>query len=118
MFANFALLIYNHYIMETNIKTKVCTKCGRELPITEFHINRRTKDGLQHYCKACRCEYMRQYAQTHTLKTNIPPYSQNPDLADKQPREIIAQVKTLINELRARGYSYEGKLTYLQTINL
>lgn len=104
--------------METNIKTKVCTKCGRELPITEFHINRRTKDGLQHTCKECKREYMRQYAQMHTLKANTPTYSQNPDLADKQPREIIAQIKTLINELRARGYSYEGKLTYLQTINL
>ena len=104
--------------METNIKTKVCTKCGRELPITEFHISRRNKDGLQHYCKECKREYMRQYAQMHKLKDDAPIYPQNPDLADKQPREIIAQIKTLINELRARGYGYEGKLTYLQTINL
>jgi len=36
------------------MKTKVCTKCGRELPLSEFHKTKTTKDGLKIYCKICR----------------------------------------------------------------
>lgn len=42
----------------------------------------------------------------------------NPEFADIQDRELIARVRVLITELRARGFSYEGELTYLQKIKL
>lgn len=35
------------------MKTKKCSKCKRELPITEFHRNKAAKDGLQSHCKEC-----------------------------------------------------------------
>lgn len=38
------------------METKVCSKCGRELPTTEFYVNRHMKDGLQTYCKECHCK--------------------------------------------------------------
>ena len=34
-------------------KTKVCKKCGQELPLEYFSKNTRAKDGLQIYCKDC-----------------------------------------------------------------
>jgi hypothetical protein len=34
-------------------KTKVCSKCGRELPTEEFHNNPRSKDGKMSLCKEC-----------------------------------------------------------------
>jgi hypothetical protein len=37
-------------MMET---TKKCCKCGRELPVEEFHKNKRHKDGLMSFCKEC-----------------------------------------------------------------
>lgn len=30
---------------------KKCSKCGRELPVSEFWRNASTEDGLQTYCK-------------------------------------------------------------------
>lgn len=33
--------------------TKTCTKCLEEKPLTEFHNNKRTKDGKAYYCKPC-----------------------------------------------------------------
>lgn len=36
------------------MKTKKCCKCGRELPLTEFHKFKRSMDGHQAYCKQCR----------------------------------------------------------------
>ena len=38
--------------MET-IKTKKCTKCLRELPLTAYWKDKRNKDGLNCYCKEC-----------------------------------------------------------------
>lgn len=32
---------------------KKCSKCGRELPVSEFWRNASTEDGLQTYCKEC-----------------------------------------------------------------
>ena len=37
-------------------KTKVCTKCGRELPLNEFNKNKKLKDGHEGQCKKCRAE--------------------------------------------------------------
>ena len=34
-------------------KTKRCSKCGRELPLTEFYPRKDTKDGVQSRCKEC-----------------------------------------------------------------
>ena len=45
--------------MESNMETKKCSRCGRELPVTEFGKNKRAKDGLQVFCKEC----FRQYAR-------------------------------------------------------
>jgi hypothetical protein len=32
---------------------KKCTKCGVEKPLSEFHKNKNTNDGLQYICKIC-----------------------------------------------------------------
>ena len=41
--------------MEADFKkgTKVCSKCGKEPPISDFHKNKRRKDGLNSSCKYC-----------------------------------------------------------------
>lgn len=36
--------------------TKVCSRCGRELPASDFFRNKSSKDGLAHYCKECERE--------------------------------------------------------------
>lgn len=37
--------------------TKVCSKCGRELPIDEFYIRKASKDGRDYKCKDCARKY-------------------------------------------------------------
>lgn len=39
------------------MRTKVCNRCKKELPLTEFHKDRRKKDGVCYCCKACVREY-------------------------------------------------------------
>ncbi|WP_110954770.1 helix-turn-helix domain-containing protein [Anaerosinus massiliensis] len=51
------------------IKTKKCTGCGKELPISEFHKCKATKDGLQYHCKHCVRITTREYRHSHPEKT-------------------------------------------------
>jgi len=46
------------------MNTKTCTKCGRSLPLTEFHKHKITKDGLSHVCKDCSRERLRAFSKT------------------------------------------------------
>lgn len=94
---------YNHKIMET----KKCSKCGRELPVSEFWKNITKDDGLQDYCKDCGKNYFknRKAEPSSSLKKV---YS-NPDLAKFTPKQLM-------EELKARGYS--GELKYIQIIKL
>lgn len=38
---------------------KVCNTCGSEKPFSEFHKNKKAKDGLQSKCKTCIREYQK-----------------------------------------------------------
>lgn len=44
--------------------TKVCSKCRKELPISEFYKNKGKKDGLQGQCKNCIIEYYNKHNNT------------------------------------------------------
>lgn len=96
--------------METMETTKVCTKCGRTLPISEFSKCSGSKDGLQHHCKKCKSLYMKGYYKgENESKEHLSKVYTLPELAKFKPRELI-------NELKARGY--KGELTFVQKISL
>ena len=81
---------------ETN-KTKVCTKCNKELPISEFYKDNRTKDGLYSNCKECHSKYYKtnkqHYNQYHKqyYQTNKEHYSQYRKQYYKTNKEHISQ---------------------------
>ena len=45
------------------METKVCTKCGRELPIDQFNWRDKTKGTRRSECKECHCSYMKKKYQ-------------------------------------------------------
>ena len=98
-----------------SIKTKKCSKCGRELPISEFYRNSSSKDGLQGWCKDCTNDKLRKQGLNPVDKTldKILDVRNTKDsgspLKDFTPRELI-------NELRQRGYT--GKLQIVHTITV
>jgi hypothetical protein len=56
------------------METKKCSKCGRELPLTEFHKNGFNKKGQQQYrgyCKSCanKRESERYYQKKEYIET-------------------------------------------------
>jgi hypothetical protein len=46
-------------------ETKVCYKCKIEKSKSEFYKDKSKKDGLRGNCKACACEYIKEYSETH-----------------------------------------------------
>lgn len=76
------------------METKKCAKCGRELPMTEFHKNRSQPDGLQAYCKSC----IKERNKLRTLKRRamaeksgggkLPPFS-DPDFDNMSIGEVV-----------------------------
>lgn len=85
-------------------QVKKCSKCGRELPVSEFYANKTNKDGYQSYCKECAAAANKQRKSGGVAKVYL-----NEKLKDFTPRELIA-------ELRTRGYT--GELTYVQKIKV
>lgn len=106
--------------MEESVKTKVCSKCGRELPITEFALNKKSKDGHIGQCKDCVNAYQRERYALKKGKLLMHPKpttaSCNPKYTGKTPRELQQELRELKEELIARGFNCEIKLTYLHEI--
>lgn len=105
---------------ETKPETKVCSKCGRELPITEFALNKNLKDGHVGQCRDCVNAYQRERYALKKGKTlahaNPIPALLNPKFSGKTPRELQQDMRELKEELIARGFNCEVKLTYLHEI--
>lgn len=53
------------------IKTKVCSRCGRELPLTEFPKSAQCRDGHSGVCKKCKVEQMRDYRRNLAEKARL-----------------------------------------------
>ena len=47
---------------------KICTKCLEEKSLTEFHKNRRNRDGLVYRCKSCSKVYNAKYCAENSEK--------------------------------------------------
>lgn len=90
-------------------KTKICKRCGRELPVSEFGHHARSKDGLQPYCRECRS------AQFKEARGGVRHKKETPLVYDKRDLADIPD-DGLLDELRRRGY--EGKITKKVTITL
>lgn len=77
--------------MEEQEKTKVCRVCGRELPISAFAIQVKSRDGHMHICKEC----------NGNLRPNKKEMKSSglPIMALKSFEDTV-----LVRELRDRGY--------------
>ena len=43
--------------------TKICSKCGKELPLSDFYKNKAQPDGHSNYCKTCQYEFLKKSRQ-------------------------------------------------------
>ena len=75
------IVVISKIYRKMEVKTKVCTKCGKELPLEMFGKGP-GKDGRRSWCKSCMNVASREYHRKQKLsKTAIP----NPALAEFTP---------------------------------
>ena len=67
--------------LTTQEQTKICHCCEQEMPVSEFPKNKRSKDGLNIYCKECQNAKMRENRRrrNHRKTSTLPPPSVIPD---------------------------------------
>lgn len=54
------------------METKICTKCGKNLPLTQFNWKNKAKGTYRSECKECHNNYMKaQYRQKKTEIQNL-----------------------------------------------
>ena len=102
------------------METKVCNKCGRELPIEQFFKDPKRIDGRKSQCKDCINECQRE--RRHRMKEEKPIIKDAPKVADETLKEItdnhIEKIpsRLLISELRRRGYRGELELVTVKKV--
>ena len=106
----------NKTVMEENkTQTKVCKRCGRELPIEKFGKHFRAKDGLNPYCKECVSQIQKEAAARKKPETVEP----TPDLPEPKLNHIPTlagfQDDDLISELVDRGWT--GRIAKTITVS-
>lgn len=92
------------------METKVCNKCGRELPVESFGKNHTCKDGRCGTCKDCKKAYTKEWQKKNQEKKRAQKIENeriefekkykiytDKELAKFTPRQLIL-------ELKARGY--------------
>lgn len=89
--------------------TKVCTKCGKELPLERFGRNPRSSDGLKCYCKDCENENCRTYRAKKYGKKEGKPKKMDIPIINELLQQPVPAISTftddaLIAELRRRGW--------------
>ena len=101
---------------QTTPTTKVCKRCGRELPLEAFGKTVRSKDGYQSNCRECQAELVRQgwekrraegKAHTAPMRKKAPketPVAANPAVSELPDHDLV-------RELRRRGYDVTCKKT-------
>lgn len=96
--------------------TKVCPKCGRELPREAFNKKARAKDGLQDYCRECNAVANKAY---HAKKMAQKAKKSAPEV--KLPEKVEKAVKeadqALDNLSVEQGIAHDA-LKYFNDVNL
>lgn len=86
--------------MET---TKICKKCGKELPINCFHKDKGVVGGYKNTCKECQHKHEKQYRQMRSKITEA--------VRQANPLESF-KTDELITELKKR----QSKLSLLKQL--
>lgn len=81
--------------------TKVCKKCGKELPTTEFYNNRANKDGLSDYCRECTKAYNKEHCNKATKAKTI----------KEEPARVSSVVKETVNNFLNKKPEAEKVIT-------
>jgi hypothetical protein len=80
--------------------TKTCCHCGEQNDAAEFPANRRKRDGLSSWCRACHAEACAKWRAEHPEKVNVYNRRRRAEYAAIREAEHEAARKALNKALR------------------
>lgn len=101
-------------MINDNNKTKICKKCGRELPLDKYAIS---NGYIRSFCKDCGNKYHREHCQAKRMQANIELYKTDISMQiqhkykDIHPSRILTKAVSGINYI-ARGEKFVSLLDY------
>jgi len=75
---------------------KLCNKCGETKTLTSFGVQKRSKDGLQYYCRVCRAEHQ-QLNKESISKYRKSHYKENSAKISERKKELYPRYKETIS---------------------
>lgn len=94
--------------------TKICSKCGRELPISQFYKSKSRKDGLHPQCKECIKQHYTENKEA-ILERRKQYYAKNKETIADYQKQYRKENKEAIAE-QMKQYYTENKETILERI--
>ena len=83
---------------------KICKKCGKEKPLTEYYKVKESRDGHAHSCKVCQREKSRKYREANPEKIKaawVSWYAKNKEYRNEYTKEYYQNNKEdLLNKKR------------------
>ena len=102
--------------------TKICSKCKRELPLSNFYKSKNSKDGYQNQCKECSAKASRKnrLLRLQRIKDNKYELAQTKFKLTQTTENALsaATPRELMQELVRRGYTGTLQKTEIHTIDL
>lgn len=84
-----------------------CTRCRRILPISEFGVCKKNKDGIQYECKDCRNDYGRKLYHSRFGGSEVPLRQRTLPAGDPQPVGGLTALTDaqMVELLRSHGWT-------------
>lgn len=80
---------------------KICRECSRSLPLTEYHVHKGCRDGLQKKCRDCVKAYRAEYYQKNADRLrsySVEFYKENADHVKNYQKEYAVKNPTKLKE--------------------
>lgn len=89
--------------------TKICNKCQRELPVSQFHKRNNRPSGYIHQCKECRSIYRKKQSKEYKSQYYLRYKDRQKELQKLNKDKINARKRERVKERRQIDIDYKIK---------
>ena len=94
------------------METKVCNKCGRELPVESFGKNHTCKDGRCGTCKDCKKAYTKEWQKKNKEKKKMEKFKIKGETIARTIALFVVLINTILTSIGLNPLPYSETEVY------